>query len=419
MRRTSSALVIQSRQADAGVTDSSFKIFQLLMFVTLLPTLVFYVFGTSSQAPGVALVVLIAIGQAILGITRHPTTRQVLGALTVIALISAAILSHGLVAHYFQSLSFVRMVQSLALFAFMMFGAYLLRFAIFDYNDRVIDRATAGIFSVFILIGVAAILDIRPIEAVASINPVFPFTEPSHYALTFTPILLFMCARHGVLVRVLALLSALVIAYLLESLSLVVGVLLVGLVTLPITFLALAAFGLSVVVSILDITYFTDRLDLNYDSGNLSVLVYLQGWELATDSVSRTLGWGIGFQQLGFGPISSPTADVILRLAGNDTNLKDGGFTLAKATSEFGMFGFAGILLFGVMASKTAWALRKVALARSKATMSAILAMSVISGYAIEAFVRGIGYFSGSTMLLMAAVLYMNSVKAADVTVEP
>jgi hypothetical protein len=408
----------QSRQADSSVTDSSFKIFQLLVLVTLLPTLVFYVFGTSSQATGVALVVLIAIGQATLGIIRRPTARQALGALTKIALISIGILSHGLVAYYFQPLSFVRMLQSLVLFAFMMFGAYLLRFAIFDNKDKVIDRATAGIFLVFILIGVASILDIRPIEAVAAFNPVFPFTEPSHYALTFTPILLFMCTRHNISVRILALLSALVIAYLLESLSLVVGVMLVGLVTLPITYLALGTAGISVAVGMLDISYFTDRLDLSYDSGNLSVLVYLQGWELATDSVRRTLGWGEGFQQLGFGPINSPTADVILRLAGNDANLKDGGFTLAKATSEFGVFGFAAILLFGVMASKTAWILRKVALASEKAPLPAVLAMSVISGYSIEAFVRGIGYFSGSTMLLMAAVLYMNSGKADYISVK-
>lgn len=397
-----------SLPANVTTGTGTFKIFLLLSLVTLLPTSVFYVFATSSQAPGVALVAVVALGLAALGITRHPTTKQTLAALMTIGFISIGILSHGLIAYYFQSLDFLRMIQSLFLFAFMLIGAYFLRFAIFDNEDKVVENAATGVFLTFILIGMAAILGIRPIESVTAFNPVFPFTEPSHYALTFTPILFFMCARHNIVIRVLALLSALSIAYLLESLSLVVGVTLVGLITLPVPYLAMATAGLTIAIGILDITYFTDRLDLNYDSGNLSVLVYLQGWELATDSVNRTLGWGIGFQQLGFGPINSPTADIILRLAGNDTNLKDGGFTLAKATSEFGLFGFAGILLFGVMALRTAWIVRTIALGRRTATMPVILAMSVICGYAIEAFVRGIGYFSGSTMLLLAAILYMS-----------
>ncbi len=415
MEKNGAALLLQSHPANMTAGAGSFKIFLLLSLVTLLPTSVFYVFATSSQAAGVASAALVVLGLAALGITRSPETHQVLAALTTIVLISIGILSHALIAYYFQPLDFLRMVQSLFLFALMMVGSYFLRFAVFDNEFRVIDIAATGVFLTFVLIGIAAILGIRPIESVTSFNPVFPFTEPSHYALTFTPILLFMCARHIIVVRVLALLSALTIAYLLESLSLVVGVTLVGLVTLPIPYLAIAAAGLTIAIGILDITYFTDRLDLSYDSGNLSVLVYLQGWELATGSVYRTLGWGIGFQQLGFGPINSPTADIILRLAGTDSNLKDGGFTLAKATSEFGVFGFAGILLFGVMALRTAWIVRMIALGRKSATIPSILAMSVVCGYAIEAFVRGIGYFSGSTMLLLASVLYMNAVKMSDI----
>jgi hypothetical protein len=415
MDRNTAALSLLSQPANMTDGAGTFKIFFLLMFVTLLPTSVFYVFATSSQASGVALVALVALGLAALGLTRHPTTRQTLAALLTIAIISVGILSHGLVAYYFQPLDFLRMIQSLFLFALMLIGAYFLRFAIFDNEDKLIDNAASGLFATFVVIGIAAILGIRPIESVTSFNPVFPFTEPSHYALTFTPILFFICARRNITIRLLALLSALTIAYLLESLSLVVGVMLVGLVTLPIPYLAVAAAGVTIAIGILDITYFTDRLDLSYESGNLSVLVYLQGWELATDSVYRTLGWGIGFQQLGFGPINSPTADIILRLAGNDANVKDGGFTLAKATSEFGVLGFAAMMMFGVLAIRTAWMLRAIALRRRTATIPVILAMSVVCGYIIEAFVRGIGYFSGSTMLLLAAVLYVNSVDFSNV----
>ena len=392
-------------------TTNTLKIFSLLALVTLLPTSVFYIFGTSSQAPGVAMVAVIALGLAAIGFIKHPDTRQMLAALVIISMILIGIMSHGLIAYYFQALVFSRLIQSLLLFGLMLVGAYILRFAIFDNNDKALETAIFGVFTVFVAIGVAAIVGIRPIEAVASSNPVFPFTEPSHYALTFTPILLFICATRNLVLRLAALLTALTIAYLLESLSLVVGVLLVGLITLPVAYLAIAGFGLTIAIGVLDITYFTDRLDLNYDSGNLSVLVYLQGWELASDSVARTSGWGLGFQQLGFGPINSPTADLVFRLAGNDSNLKDGGFTLAKGTSEFGAFGFIAIIFYGLLAARAAWMLRAIALRKREATMAAVLAMSVISGYMVEAFIRGIGYFSGSTMMLVAALVFINGEK--------
>lgn len=396
---------------EAGTGISSAKILLLLSLVTLLPTTIFYVLATSSQAPGVAVVALTVLGLASLRLVKHPSTRQTISALLVVGLVLLGILSHGLVAYYFQPLDFIRMLQSLLLFGLMLVGSYFLRFAIFESSDNDIRVATSGVFIIFLLIGIAGVLEVRPIESVTSFNPVFPFTEPSHYALTFTPILLFACVSRGLAFRLAALISALAIAYLLQSLSLIVGIVLVGLVTLPLPYLAVAGVALSIAIGILDVTYFTDRLDLNYDSGNLSVLVYLQGWELATDSIARTSGWGIGFQQLGFGPINSPTADVILRLAGNDTNLKDGGFTLAKATSEFGVFGFIAIALFGLLAGRVAIILRSVALGRRAVGMASVLAMSIICGYAVEAFIRGIGYFSGSTMLLLASILYVNAIK--------
>lgn len=390
---------------------SSAKILLLLSLVTLLPTTIFYILATSSQAPGVAVVALAVLGLAALQLVNHPNTRQTISALLIVGLTLLGILSHGLVAYYFQPLDFTRMLQSLLLFGLMLVGSYFLRFAIFDSSDKDIRFATSGVFIIFLVVGIAGVLEIRPVQSVTSFNPVFPFTEPSHYALTFTPILLFACVSRGLAFRLAALMSALAIAYLLQSLSLIVGIVLVGLVTLPLPYLAVAGVALSIAIGILDVTYFTDRLDLNYDSGNLSVLVYLQGWELATDSIARTSGWGIGFQQLGFGPINSPTADVILRLAGNDTNLKDGGFTLAKATSEFGAFGFVAIVLFGVLAGRVALILRNVALSQNKIQLASVLAMSIICGYAVEAFIRGIGYFSGSTMLLLASILYVNGNK--------
>jgi hypothetical protein len=413
MRKKELELLHNFRPAILDNTNKPLQVLIIFFVVTLFPSAIYYLFETSSQSSGIVLVFVILIIQAIIGISRRPTIRHVLRALFIIAFICIGILFHALLASYFQSLDFVRMLQSLILLASMLLGAYFLTFFIFESQDKYIDKAAGALFFVFVLVGVLGALGIELIELASANNPVFPFAEPSHYAIAFTPVLLFVCARSYIAFRLVALFSVLVIAFFLESLSLVVGVILVAVVTLPIVYLALAAAGLSVAVGILDVTYFASRLNFSYDSQNLSVLVYLQGWELMLSSVKRTLGWGLGFQQLGFGPIDSPTADAIMRLVRTDANLKDGGFTLAKATSEFGFLGFAGFSVLAVIMARSAWMLRGAALARTSITAPGMLAMSFISGYAVEAFLRGVGYFSGSTMMLIAAVIYMSASERA------
>jgi hypothetical protein len=378
----------------------------LLGAASFLPTAVFYIFATSSQAPGLALATFAALGLAGLAIAPRPSTRSMINAVIGIAMVLAALLAHGLLATFVQPIVFSRMMASLGLLGLMLVGSFLLSFSIFDQADHAIKRAVQVMFYLFIAIGAAGAAGIRPVEAVDSFNPVFPFNEPSHYALTFTPFLLCFCVLSNHMIRLVALVATLAIAYLLQSLSLVVGVLLVSLICLPVTYLAAGGGVLFLAIGFLDITYFLDRLDLNYDSGNLSVLVYIQGWELATDSVRRSSGWGIGFQQLGFGPINSPTADIIYRLAGNDANLKDGGFTLAKITSELGVIGFCLMAFYAVLAVRNGWILRSVAVGRTSEPICLLLALSLVSGYVVEAFIRGIGYFSGSTMLVLAALLF-------------
>lgn len=379
----------------------------LLGLSLLLPTTVFYAFNTSSQAPGVAFAAIIAVGLTGLGLTARPSPGRMLNSAALIGAILVGIFAHALVARLFHPLDFTRTLSSLGLLACMAMGAVGLRLSLFELSDTKIAPTITTLFILFLLIGFASVVGFQPPSRGLFPNQVFPFTEPSHYALTLTPILLAFCCISSVRNRIVAILLSIIIAFLLKSLSLVVGVLVVGVICMPIAWIALGGAVLVAVVGAVDTTYFVDRLDLNDNSSNLSVLVYLQGWELAEIGFAKTYGWGLGFQQLGLGPITSYTSRLIVALAGDDANLRDGGFTLAKFIGEFGIFGIALMTAYSSVVIRAALLLRSASIGRQRLPVGCILALSFVCGYSVEAFVRGIGYFSGTTMLTLAAIIYI------------
>ncbi len=401
----------QKNYKNNSITFSLIINFSIFIISCLIPTTFFYVFQTSSQAFGVAVSAILLIGLSSLGIANRPSSHGFILFLISTLIFLIFIFTHGLIASILQNMQFIRLIQSIILLGFMIIGGYFISYSVFRNDEEIIIKS-AGYFTLFfIFIGVLGILGIRPLESAISNNPVFPFTEPSHYAITFMPFLLFLCVIIKTYSKILLLILTLIIAFFLQSLSLVTGILIIAVIVMDIRLVAIGFAVLITAAGFLDLTYFSSRLNFGYDSNNLSALIYLQGWELSFDSIYRSFGWGIGFQQLGYGDFNSPAADIVFRLLGNDANLKDGGFMLAKATSELGIFGFAGILVLSAMAGKAGWNLRQIATRRKESPASAILAMSVICGYVLEIFVRGIGYFSGSAMLLIGAIIYTTAIK--------
>lgn len=257
-----------------------------------------------------------------------------------------------------------------------------------------------------IIVALASILDIEPPGTMVWEKAIFPFTEPSHYALIFTPLLLDACVKSHGWKRYAWLLTGYGLAYSLESLSLAAGTTLAAVITLPLIQLALGMLIAPLLLLSVDLSYFTDRLDFGHQTTNLSALVYIQGQELIFDSLERTGGWGIGFQQLGYGPIRSTASKVIYQITGLDLNLYDGGFVAAKLISEFGIFGLALTIAFIVMAAKSALALRRTAFGRIPPLAGRDLALAFIVGYFTDMFVRGVGYFTASSALFLAALIF-------------
>jgi len=385
----------------------------VLMITSFVPAAVFYLAGTASHAPGVvaascvlALIYGIAPEQSRRGLTLERWIVVVVFVVLVLAI-------HLLIASLFHDTALGRAMLSLLVLAALLSGAFMVSAILNRVSDASLERALAFIRIVFVVFAALSVLGIQLVavsQYVSSEKSVFPFAEPSHFAIAFSPLLFHACLVNRGWRQIFWLIVGFAIAYLLRNLSLVVATGAAALVCLPISRLLPAGLALVAAMGLLDIDYFTDRLDLTAQTQNLSTLIYRQGWELVLDAVQRTGGWGIGFQQLGFVPFDSPSANVLFRILRSDSNILDGGFVAAKLLSELGAIGLALILAYIYLGARLGWKLRRSIASGTSLPPKLVFSGAVVCGYSIELFVRGLGYFSGSALLLIAAILMMRNV---------
>ena len=375
-----------------------------LTLVTSMPSMALFVFKASSTMAGLVAACAFVTIAGLLGFYKMVGGQYWTISLSAVVAVVLIITVHSLIASLMVEGDFFRAVGSLAATTVIMISAYLFRLILLQTTSRSLDRVMMVISGAFVVVGIMSIIGVQPLSSAYG-KPIFPFTEPSHYALSFTPFIIYQSVRLQSLARLCWLATALLLALLLQSLSLVVGVGLAAACCLPISIFALTLISASAMIGYIDVSYFTDRLDFSINTTNVSTLVYIQGFELIGAALEKTGGWGIGFQQLGIVPLNVPTSDLIYSLMRNDANLHDGGFTAAKLISEFGYIGIILFISYVWILVKSVLCLRKMS-SKRQGTAHEIFALSVIAGLSIEMFVRGSGYFSG-TMLLMGVAVMM------------
>ena len=371
----------------------------VLLVALLLPTLPLYVGLASSMALGASAAAVFAIGVAWWKVrsNRQVSTRFSPGVVASFAVLAVA--AHGLVlALQDGPFDVTRAGASIAPLMLMLLGGSAIARLFTAASTSEVDRALRAAFGVLCIVGIVGVLGIAPPAALPRGKPVFPFTEPSHFALVFVPLLMYRCVTATGRHRFLYLLGGVAIALLFQNLTLAVGCVLIAAISLrPYVLLgSIALFALA--VSQIDLTYYAERLDLSGESQNLSNLVYLQGWQLINESLSNSQGWGLGFQQLGVHGTSVGAAYLIQALLGEPSNLLDGGFTVAKLLSEFGIFGAVLLVTYVVVAARSVLALR-----RRVGGPAVTFAHCTIVGYSLDLFVRGAGYFSAGALLMISA----------------
>lgn len=270
-------------------------------------------------------------------------------------------------------------------------------------------RAASLALGTLTLLGLAAALGAPAIGPQASPKAVVVFAEPSHFALAYLPILLFRVSVAKRLTQVLLLGMAFALAIVLQSLTMIAGLLIVAALLLRSLPLALMVATLAAGSLAVDLTYYSSRLAFSSDTTNLSTLVFLQGWENAILNFKETAGIGVGFQQFGIAGSIGGMADKIVEILGSNISLRDGGSTSTKLIGEFGVLGIVAILALVRVIGRGAQYFRKCQLqSPASRDQRSLFFYSFLVTYAIELFVRGAGYFSLGSFLAAVALISLS-----------
>lgn len=139
------------------------------------------------------------------------------------------------------------------------------------------------------------------------------------------------------------------------------------------------------------------------ETTNISSLVYVQGWGDTWANLFRTHGRGLGVNMMGCSPLPDLPVRVVLdKFFPAGINAQDGSFLFAKVVSETGVVGiasFGAILWWWIRLEKRLVKEKDVAHHFASVTQAAMVFCFLASG-----FIRGVGYFSGGLLLLVAAM---------------
>lgn len=276
---------------------------------------------------------------------------------------------------------------------------------------------------VALLIGFGSlVIDFQYLNYEKYSKSIFPFSEPSHYALAVSSVVLaagFFVndSLKAVLLILIIVLGALIQSMVLLSLSIVMMVVYYGLPLKLKSILILAAL-LLVGIMIINFTndtnysYFMNRIWLDEANSNLTALVYMQGWEEVLNSLVRTNGIGVGLRNME-NTVPGYYGELIYSIAGEYRNRAEGSFLASKIITEFGIVGVFLLLVYCALLLKSLNFFSRLnkyrhykdsSVRAMAAPASLIYAHSVIVVFAIEVFARGVGYFSVGVFLLTMVV---------------
>lgn len=241
---------------------------------------------------------------------------------------------------------------------------------------------------------------------------IFPFEEPSHFALFFGPFFfIYLFQLTNIYKQIFIVLGVGLLAISIESTTLLIYVALALLLFArvnAITLFLVVPVSIYGVYYVLNDPYFLSRFILSPDSDNLTALVYLQGLTDAYNVLIDTNGLGLGFQMLGSQPPSEVHYQIQAVLGqgldGIGLNRKDGGFVAAKLVAEFGVFGLVLLAAYLVLFFKVFLRLRRMIREPHGFKPAYIFAFVFIYAGFVEIFVRGVGYFSPSLFLFYTAL---------------
>jgi hypothetical protein len=345
-----------------------------------------------------------------------PWQSQRLGAGAIlIPAVLGVVMIHGAIGFMINGeFDFARFLQSYLFLIFFLLGAFFFALLAQRVSNFQADFAAKLVFYALVLSGLVEILHLSPFSHGKIGKHVFLFSEPSHFALSFLPFLLYEVVTTSPKMKLPLLLLSYAITLRLENLTLVVGITLVAALAFPLRrFLLFATITLLLLLfADLNLDYYSSRVLISIDSGNMSALVLLSGWERAYLNFKDTFCLGVGFQQFGIIGNRGEAMEFIVRKMGTDMNLLDGGTIGSKFVGEFGLCGVMMLLAYLICFAKSARWLHEVSMSEvAPRDCKRIFFLSCFVMYCIDLFIRGTGYFSPSGFLLIASLVWIKESK--------
>lgn len=236
------------------------------------------------------------------------------------------------------------------------------------------------------------------------------FLEPSHYALSVLAFYLFhLYTEKKLFYKISAMFVLFIIAVFIQNLTLLVGLFFGTLIAIKpkISFLILIFFLIIIISLNIDMSYFINRLVLTENLDNLSVLVFLSGWERSFLNIYNTFGLGVGFNQLGYVGEFGYYQGLLSKSGAERLNLHDGGTTGSKLISEVGIIGVLLLFLYKLYFFKIIYRLKKKF---SNFDFKDIFFFCVYIMFFVELYIRGVGYFSGTLFLFLTSIFYLKNI---------
>lgn len=387
-----------------------FSLCAIFLAADTLPPLIVYLRISSSLAAGLIVaaalaIALVAVNFAVISTRSGKQTllQARANSVVLIGTTLALICVHGMIASRLVPVNFHRFALSLIPLVFLLAGATSIAYVLRTATQRQIDSMVWVCFWTFIGFLVLRLIHFEP-DASTYNKPMFPFTEPSHFALAFGPIYLYRSITAPKPLQWGWIAFGVLVAIMLKNATLLAYAFGAAMLCRRLLFLASAAMIVVLTTAATHISYFTSRADISSHSRNLSVLVYIQGWEFLWRSLRLSHGWGLGFQQLGTSPLHLAITQVIRSYAnGTALNTMGGSFVFSKLGSEFGVFGVLVTIAFAILCIKSVVTLRTATHFRHDT-----FARCLIVAFGIDMFVRGTGYFYGAPLLFLGAALSLS-----------
>ena len=276
-----------------------------------------------------------------------------------------------------------------------------------DTDDFLFHKYILITYNFMTLLGLVSII-LQKMDLVGGKNMLI-FVEPSHYALVYLPLVLYKVYTSNKKNKLFIILVTLLISLFVENLTLLAGTIIVFGISYwryKFKFLFIVSIFTFIIVSFgfNELQYYWDRLNISMQSNNLSVLVWVSGWERAYISFVDSYGVGLGFQRLGYvGELGTALNRIYTILGGRYLNINDGASVAPKFIAETGLLGVVSIIVYLKYLIKILKAFIKERIVDKKT----VFFFSAYIMFSVQLFVRGVGYFSPASYLFLASIYWI------------